>query len=120
MRGGGGLTVAFNGNRYAIDAAEIACAADDAIATSIVVDVFARGGKDAVLELAENWPVEQEAQARLLERTGVSSAVVARLRSLSTRGIGIYRITDKSKERARERSMEMRVLLRGEHIGALG
>ncbi|MDI6858473.1 MAG: hypothetical protein QME71_09195 [Dehalococcoidia bacterium] len=120
VREGGGLTVAFNGNRYAVDAAEIACAADDAVATSIVVDVFVRRGKDGVFELAEAWPAEQDAQVRLLERMGVSPAVAARLRSLQTRGIGIYRITDESKERARTRSMEMRVLLRGEHIGALG
>lgn len=120
VREGGGLTVAFNGNRYAIDAAEIACVADDAVATSIIVDVFARHGEAAVFELAGTWPPEQAAQVQLLRKMDVSPAVVSRLQSLTTQGIGIHAVTDESKARVRAQSMEMRVLLRGRHIGALG
>ncbi len=62
VKSGGGLTVSFNGNRYAVDVAEIACAADDAVATSILIDVFARHGRQAALELASRWPDDRSGQ----------------------------------------------------------
>jgi energy-converting hydrogenase A subunit R len=120
VRNGGGLTVSFNGNRYAVDAAEIACAADDAVATSILIDLFARHGRQGALELASRWPDDRSGQIALLNGLGVSLAVVRRLESLTTRGIHIERVTDETKAAIRTRSAEMRVLLRGQHIGNLG
>jgi energy-converting hydrogenase A subunit R len=120
VRDGGGLTVSFNGNRYAVDAAEIACAAADAVVSSILIDVFARHGRQAALDLASRWPQDRPGQIALLDGLGVSPAVVRRLESLSPRSIHIERVTAQSRAAVRARSAEVRVLLRGEHIGKLG
>jgi len=120
VREGGGLTVSFNGNRYAVGAAEVACAAADAVATSILIDVFARHGREGALDLASRWPDDSLARISLLDGLGVSPAIVRRLESLSSRGIHIERVTDDSRAAIRARSAEMRVLLRGQNIGNLG
>jgi energy-converting hydrogenase A subunit R len=120
VRDGGGLTVSFNGNRYAVDAAEIACAAADAIASSILIDTFSRHGRQGALELASRWPDERSGQIALLDGLGVSPPVVRRLESLSPRSIYIECVTGESRAAIRARSAEMRVLLRGQHIGNLG
>jgi energy-converting hydrogenase A subunit R len=117
VREHGGLSVAFNGNRYAVDAADVACAAEDAVATSILVDVFARRGKPAALDLAARWPAGTAAQLDLLAEFDVSAAVRDRLASLP--GGGIH-ISDMTRAEIRERSAQMRVRLRGEHVGTLG
>jgi energy-converting hydrogenase A subunit R len=120
VKNGGGLAVSFNGNRYALDVAEIACAADDAVALSIVIDLFARCGKEGALELADSWPDEKPSQLALLNSLGVAMAVVQRLESPTTHGIHLGRVTGDPKAKIRMRSAEMRVLLRGWHIGTLG
>ena len=120
VRNGGGLTVSFNGNRYAVDVAEIACAADDAIASCILIDVFSRHGKPGVIDLAASWPSETSSQVALLNELSVAAPVARRLESLTTRGIHIRHVSDESKAEIRERSAKARVLLRGEHIGSLG
>jgi len=120
VRSGGGLTVSFNGNRYAVDAAEIACAAADAVAGSILIDVFARHGREAALDLASRWPEEMSDQIALLEGLGVSPSIVRRLESLSPRSIHIERVTGESRAAIRARSAEARLLLRGQHIANLG
>lgn len=55
VRRGGGLTISFNGNRYAIKNVDIAVIADNAIVTSILVDAFFRYGKEYVLNMAKKW-----------------------------------------------------------------
>lgn len=50
-RAGGGLAVSFNGNRYAIDAADIAVYGDNAKILELIADEFLKGGKEAVFVL---------------------------------------------------------------------
>ncbi len=50
-----GLTVSFNGNRYAIEKAEIVCVSGNTFPISILADAFLQGGKERVMELVENW-----------------------------------------------------------------
>jgi len=114
---GGGLAVSFNGNRYGVDAAEIACAADDAVATTILIDVFARYGKPAALDLADRWPEEKTAQLDLVREFNVSALVRERLASLESRGIHIRPVNDETSDEMCQHSAEMRVLLRGERLG---
>lgn len=47
----GGLAVSFNGNRYAIETAEIALVAENTKAISLVADAFETGGKSDVYRL---------------------------------------------------------------------
>ncbi|NIM03577.1 HAD hydrolase family protein [bacterium] len=55
VRENGGLAVSFNGNRYAIEKAEVVCISENTSPISVLADVFCQGGKRKVMELVENW-----------------------------------------------------------------
>lgn len=55
VRRSGGLAVSFNGNVHALREAEIAILSDSTIATSMLADIFFRGGRDGALEAVEEW-----------------------------------------------------------------
>lgn len=54
----GGLAVAFNGNLSALREAEVGVASNNAIVTSILAELFYRGGRDGVLEAIDDWSLE--------------------------------------------------------------
>jgi energy-converting hydrogenase A subunit R len=51
----GGLAIAFNGNSHAIQEAEVACIGNNSIVIGAVIDAYARGRRDAVHQLIDNW-----------------------------------------------------------------
>lgn len=58
VRRSGGLSVAFNGNLSALREAEVGVVSDNAIVTSILAELFYRGGREGVLEAMEDWTLE--------------------------------------------------------------
>ena len=58
IRKGGGLAISFNGSKQAVREAEIAIMSTNTIVTSILAEAFYRTGRDAVLDLVDNWSVE--------------------------------------------------------------
>ncbi|MHC1681119.1 MAG: HAD hydrolase family protein [Methanomassiliicoccales archaeon] len=54
----GGLSIAFNGNLPALREAEVGVVSDNAIVTSILTELFHRGGRDGVLEALEDWSLD--------------------------------------------------------------
>lgn len=56
VREAGGVALSFNGNRYALAAAELAAAAADTAPTRKLALAFAAGGRDAVLAAIGEWP----------------------------------------------------------------
>ena len=58
VREGGGLTVSFNGNGYAVRNAEVAVQAENNTVIAILADVFLNNGKEKVIGLVERWTVE--------------------------------------------------------------
>jgi energy-converting hydrogenase A subunit R len=75
----GGVSLSFNGNRYALAAAEFAAAALDAAPTARLATAFARGGREAVLEAARAWPRAKPGQPA----TGLARARVGVLTDAS-------------------------------------
>jgi energy-converting hydrogenase A subunit R len=55
VRENGGLAVSFNGNRYAIQSAEVCCVSEDARIIAVLAHVFHGEGRDGVLDLAHSW-----------------------------------------------------------------
>jgi len=51
----GGLTVSFNGNKYAVENAEIIVASENALILSLLSRVFKKYGKEGTLNLVKNW-----------------------------------------------------------------
>ncbi len=114
VRRNGGLTVSFNGNRYAIREAEVAVLSHNTILTSILADVFSKHGRERVIEMVKEW------DDSTLERY-VDLAFRKRVIELwPTELPRIEIITDENRERLSKESSVFRKTVRGEAIGRLG
>jgi energy-converting hydrogenase A subunit R len=116
VRDNGGLTVSFNGNNYAVKNAEIAVLSANSIVTAVIADVFCRQGKQAALDLVENWNLQA------LERSGVVSlSLLDHLFTLYPQTLPkIQIVTAENMKQLAEESSEFRKRVRGEAIGKLG
>ena len=56
VRAWGGVSLSFNGNAYALAAAEFAAASPDAEVTAELARAFADSGREGVLEVVRAWP----------------------------------------------------------------
>jgi energy-converting hydrogenase A subunit R len=115
VRKGDGLTVSFNGNEYAVREAEVAVMSENTVVTSILADVFARLGKEAVLELAEKWSFTA------LKKHKVTPTLLNRVHELYPNILPrVEIITADNKESLAKESIAFRKTVRGEAIGRLG
>jgi energy-converting hydrogenase A subunit R len=55
VRKGGGLAISFNGNSFAVREADVAVMSNHTIITSMLAETFYKAGKDAVLDLLDDW-----------------------------------------------------------------
>jgi len=111
----GGLTVSFNGNRYAVREAEVAVLSSNTIVTSILADAFGRFGKTHVVRLVEEWSYSA------LKRHRVTPSLQKRIIELHPKTLPqVEMITPNSKERLMKESSSFRKTVRGEAIGTLG
>jgi len=115
VRGGGGLAISFNGDRYALKAAEVTVVSDSAWAIGLLTAIFRLWGKEGVLEVASP------------ERRGKSRALVLpeeRIEpitmGLQGRRFNLYQTQGPDLERLAQESEALRASLRGEAIAALG
>jgi energy-converting hydrogenase A subunit R len=109
------LAVSFNGNEYAVREAEIALMSENTIVTSIFADVFARLGKGAVLQLAEEWSFSA------IKRFMVNPALVTQVQKLHPHNIPrVEVITRDNMEEIAKESASFRKRVRGEAISRLG
>ncbi len=92
VKNGGGLAVSFNGNRYAIEAAEIALYGESTKIITLVADAFAAGGKSEVILLLK------EMDAHIMEEISARGAVI---------------IKESDKEKTVRESQAMRQEIRG-------
>ena len=116
VRDRGGLTVSFNGNNYAVKNAEIAILSTNSIVTAIIADVFCRQGKQAALNLVENWNFQA------LERSGVVSlSLLDHLFTFYPQSLPkVQIVTAENMNQLVEESSEFRKRVRGEAVGRLG
>jgi predicted HAD superfamily phosphohydrolase len=98
----GGVSLSFNGNGYALAAAEIAAASPDADVVGQLAAAFAEGGREAVLKTVTAWPRPKK---------GVRPTGKARAR------VGL--VAEEPQALA-EASAASRLSVRGERIARLG
>jgi energy-converting hydrogenase A subunit R len=110
VKSGGGLALSFNGNAYAIKAAQVACLARDTVIISICAQLFAAAGRKGVLALLPQWGRDTLLAAEIAEE---------QLAHLSP-DAEIGAITPDNQARWTERSQEFRKHVRGVRIGSLG
>jgi energy-converting hydrogenase A subunit R len=115
VRNGNGLTISLNGNEYAVREAEIAAMSENTIVISILADVFAKHGRDKVLQLAKGWSLST------LKRLEVNPTLVMDVRRLYPRKLPrVEAVTENNKGRLAEESIAFRKSVRGEAIARLG
>ena len=115
VRAGGGLAISFNGNRYAIKAAEVVVVSDSTWPMALLVAIFRLWGKEGILEVASP------------ERRGKSRALVLPEDMIEPIALGLqdhqfnlYLADDPNQDKIIQESEAMRARLRGEAIAALG
>jgi energy-converting hydrogenase A subunit R len=113
VRRGGGLALSFNGNRYALREAEVACLSDDTRVIATLALAFEEGGRAAVLDLVDRWEVRGKA-GKAPEGGALSDAAEA------FRGAELNRVTEENRPWLTARSEAFRKTVRGVSVGALG
>lgn len=115
VRGNGGGAISFNGNRYALEAAEFACISGHTIATAILAEIFSKGGKEALMELCQNWHYST------LKNLDIEANLLSQLLSIYPKNLPIIEtINDSNRERLIKESESFRITVRGEVVGKLG
>jgi len=109
VKGGGGLAVSFNGNAYAIQAAQVVCVGENTGIISVLAYLFAKGGAVSVLALLPNWGEET------LRLTGVGEDLLRQLSAAEA-----AEVTPKNQALWTEKSQRIRREVRGVQIGSLG
>jgi energy-converting hydrogenase A subunit R len=112
VRAWGGVSLSFNGNAYALQAAEFAAASPDTEAQAQLAKAFAAGGRAAVEAAVRAWPKVQKSRPAGVEAEGPRApAGPARAR------VGL---TAEEPEALAAASAAARLSVRGERIARLG
>ncbi len=110
VRRGGGITLSFNGNRYALRSAEIACLSPHAFILTILADVYQKGGREGLMEMVGQWGPDS------LTFFGIHPELIKDLKGYPK----VYRITDENRAMLIQESESFRKQVRGIKVGSLG
>lgn len=114
VREGGGLTVSFNGNRYALQEADIACLSGTSLVVSVLADVFLKQGRAGVIGLVGEWDMVR------LTHSEIDPVLLGEIgRRLLGRLPKVELIDEDNRERLVRESEVFRTQVRGE-AGRLG
>ena len=115
VRAGNGLAISFNGNRPAVNAAEVIVVADSAWPLAMLMAILQLWGKEGVLEVASP---ETRAKSRALV---LPEAVIEPIaRGLEGHLFNLYDQSAENLDKVIEESQAMRAKLRGATVAALG
>lgn len=115
VKDNGGLTVAFNGNQYAVKNAEVAVLSESNTATAVIADLFCKLGKREALQALRNCNRDA------LSKSAVNPQLLDRLFKLQPAALPkIQIVTPENMDTLVKESSEFRKKVRGEAIGRLG
>jgi energy-converting hydrogenase A subunit R len=115
VRAGGGLTISFNGNRYAVNAAEVIVVSDSAWSLALLTAIFQSWGKEGVIEVAA--PETRSKSRSLVLPEEVIEPIFS---GLDGHLLNIYLSKGIDRAKIARESLAMRAKLRGEAVAALG
>jgi predicted HAD superfamily phosphohydrolase len=107
----GGVSVSFNGNRYAIEVADIACISPNAMILALLAHTYNERDKTGIIELTEQW----ESLKLNPEQIAIEG-----LQEFPTQEIDLYIVRESDREELVKKSESFRKTIRGERIGGLG
>ena len=111
----GGLTLAINGNAYAVREARMACLSANSLPLAILAETFLREGPEGTLASAGQW--ERDILASQGVRLEWLDALFPGNGSPATE---LYDLTEENREEISRKSTRFRKEVRGERIGGLG
>lgn len=115
VRSNGGLSISFNGNKYAVQEAEIAIMSEDTLITAILVEILTNHGKGVLLELLSNWNLYELSQFIVNDDLRITTE------KKYEAGLPIVELVmDDNVDRISKDSSEFRKTVRGERVGKLG
>lgn len=115
VRDGGGLTVSFNGNKYAIRNAEVAVMSETSLVTAVIAELFIRLGKSETIGILENWSWET------LKKAPASRKMLEKLLATYQGELPkVKLVTGENMHALAMESEEFRKKVRGEVVGGLG
>jgi energy-converting hydrogenase A subunit R len=115
VRQGGGLTVSFNGNSYAVKNAEVAVLSESNLVTAVIADLFSKLGKEMTLKVLSSW------NYKTLKKNEVNEALLKQFSSLYPDALPkVQIVTAQNMESLVNESIEFRKNVRGISIGRLG
>lgn len=116
-----GVSVSFNGNEFALNAAEIAIISPHTIATSILADLHSKFNSDYVKQFVEGYSIDPE---RALFNFRVNFELLDEFRKVfGSESVDLpvmELINDQNREELVEKSIKCRKKIRGDSIGGLG
>lgn len=113
-----GVSISFNGNEYAINAADIAIISKNTIATSILIDLHSKFNSDYVRRFVEGYVIDPQ---RALANFRVSFQLLEEFEKIFASDLPVMElINDENREELIKKSLLCRKELRGESIGNLG
>jgi energy-converting hydrogenase A subunit R len=115
VRKGGGLTVSFNGNEYAVKEAEIAIMSNNALVTALVANVYFKLGRENLIGLLEGWSTSAVKSLRISEKL---KKFIFKVYGGELPQVEVVRA--ENMERLMRQSTLFRKSVRGEAIGRLG
>jgi energy-converting hydrogenase A subunit R len=115
VRAGGGLAISFNGDRYAVNAAEVIVVADSAWPLAMLMAIIQLWGKEGVLEVA--CPETRDKSRCLVLPEAVIEPIAM---GLEGHVFNLYDQSADNLDQVVEESQAMRAKLRGGAIAAQG
>lgn len=113
-----GISISFNGNEFAINAAEIAIISNHTVATSLLMDLHSRFNSAYVKQFVEGYATDPE---RALSNFRVNLNILKEFEEVFASDLPIMElITPDNQEYLLTESMKYRKKIRGESIGGLG
>ena len=116
VRAGGGLGISFNGNRDAVQAAQVIVVASSAWPIALLASIFSYCGKESVLDLAASAGQPGASRNLVLPEAVIDYLV----RGLHGHVFNIYPANTLNMEAVVQESLAMRAKLRGAAIAAWG
>lgn len=116
-----GISVSFNGNRYSINAAEIAIISESAIPSLLIADIYNENDKEEVLKFIEEYNSSNDIE-NILKKYNITSEVKNKfLNTFNSNNYPIIKIIDNDNfYDIVDESSKMRNTIRGQKIGELG
>ncbi|MDR2623634.1 MAG: energy-converting hydrogenase A, subunit R [Methanobrevibacter sp.] len=118
VRESDGLAISFNGNEFALKESEVAVVSDDAVVTSVLLDLFGRYNKNYCLEFVKLY---SRSPQMAFENLRINFSLMDKFReAFRDREIPIVQIIDDDNfDYLLEKSIEMRRNIRGKDVGEL-